>query len=65
MSMGKWETWVRDAARVHFNNQRLRNADLMEWSSNAIEPQKGEVAAYLADVGMYVSIKIENDKRAT
>jgi len=37
--------------------------DIQEWSSGAIDPHANEVTAFVPDPGVYVSIKIENDKR--
>ena len=63
MSLRSFESAITYAARQHFNNQKLRVKDLMEWSSGEIKPEEGEVAAFLPSHGVWVAIKSEHDKR--
>jgi len=63
MSLRSLESAITYAARQHFNNQKLRVKDLMEWSSVEIKPEEGEVAAFLPLHGVWVAIKSEHDKR--
>lgn len=63
MSMRTLESAVLYGAREMFNNRKLRLKDIQEWSSGELEPHDGEVAAYVPDPGVWVSVKTECDKR--
>lgn len=63
MSMATLERAILAGARIVFCNNRLRNKDIQEWSSWTIEPYEGERVAFVADPGVYVAIKAEQDKR--
>ena len=63
MSIQSLEREIRAAAQVYFCNPKLRNKDIMEWSSATIAQQNGEVVAHLESLGVWVAILTENDKR--
>lgn len=57
------ERQLREEAKDILNNRGLRNKDILEWSTGAIEPHDGEVTAYLPKMGVYVSVAVHQDKR--
>ena len=63
MGMAQLENAILAAAKRHFKNPKLKKKDLLEWSTGEIAAQAGEVTAWIADPGVYVAIKTENDKR--
>lgn len=63
MSFATLERAILQGSRISFNNPKLRMKDIQEWSSGKIEAPDGEVSIYIDDPGVYVSIKIEHDKR--
>ena len=63
MSMASFEREILAGARVAFNNLRLKNKDIQEWSSAGIAPHDGEVVLFIKNTGVWVAIKKENDKR--
>jgi hypothetical protein len=63
MSMATLERAILGGAKVVFNNPKLRQKDIQEWSSGEIKPHDGEVCARIPDPGVNVAIKAENDKR--
>lgn len=63
MSMATLERAILAGARLVFKNNKLRMKDIQEWSSGEIDQHDGEVIAHIPDPGVYVSIKVENDKR--
>lgn len=64
MSMATLERAVLAGARVVFNNPKLKNADIQEWSTGKIDPQIGESVAHVDDPGVWVAVKTQCDKRA-
>lgn len=65
MSLRSLESAILANARHLFVNGRLRLKDIMEWSSGEIKPQAGEVTERLPEIGAWVTIKKEHDKRPT
>lgn len=64
MSMQTLERAILAGAKAFFNNPKLRNKDIQEWSSGSLDSQmKDEVVGYIPDPGVWVAIKKENDKR--
>ncbi len=63
MSMGELERATLAAARVAFNNPKLRRKDLMEWSTAEPTAEPSEVVLWVSKPGVYVAIKAEHDKR--
>ena len=55
---------VLEGAKVVFANPKLKMKNILEWSSEEIDPHYGEVSAYVPDPGVYVAILLENDKRS-
>lgn len=63
MSIRAMESAITAEARWYFNNRTLRVKDLVEWSTALIKPVAGEVVAKMPLSGVYVSVKVEHDKR--
>ena len=63
MSMASLEKAILEGARVVFCNPKLRKKDIVEWSSGAIMAQAGETVVGVPDLGVYVAVKTEHDKR--
>jgi high-affinity K+ transport system ATPase subunit B len=63
MGMRELERLICASARVVLNNRKLRVKDIMEWSTGEINPQDGEVVIRVADLGVWVAVKKEHDKR--
>lgn len=63
MSMATLERAIRLSAQKLFNNPKLRNKDIMEWSTCTITPEADEIVAWLADPGVNCAIKTKDDKR--
>lgn len=63
MSMRDLEREIREEAKKLFNNLKLRNKDIMEWSTAHIKPHDGEVTEYLKEIDVFVAVKTEMDKR--
>lgn len=64
MSMRTLEAAILRGARTVLKNSKLRQKDILEWSSGDIEPHDGEVVVNVPDPGVFVSVAIEHDKRA-
>lgn len=62
MSMATLENAILAAAKRHFKNPKLRKKDLLEWSTAEIKAREGEVTAWIADQGVYVSISVDLDR---
>jgi hypothetical protein len=62
MSMRSLEAEILAQAREVFNNRKLRQKDILEWSSGHIKPQAEEVVAKLPN-GIRVAVAPEHDKR--
>ncbi len=62
MSMATLERAVLAGAKLVFKNPKLKMKDIQEWSSGEIDAHEGEVVAYVSDPGVFVAIKVENDK---
>lgn len=66
MSMRYLNRTIRVSAQAFFCNKKLRDKDILEWSSGTITPEDDEVVAWLADPGVNVAIKKKtNDKRTS
>lgn len=63
MSMATLERAILAGAKAVFNNPKLRQKDIQEWSSGEIKEHGGEVSVYVSDPGVYVAVKVEFDKR--
>lgn len=64
MSMATLEREIVAEARVIFNNPKLRNKDLREWSTGEIAPDgDDEVVAYCPTLGVFVCIFKRDDRR--
>lgn len=63
MSLTSVERAIRLEAQGIFQNRKLRNKDIMEWSTGEIAARDDEVTVYLPEAGVWVAIKKELDKR--
>lgn len=57
------ERQIREEAKKIFCNSKLRNKDLLEWSTGEIEGHEDEVTAFLPGTNVWVAIKKDLDKR--
>lgn len=64
MSIATLERAILVGARALLRNPKLRMKDVLEWRTGVIDPQAGEVVAFVTDPGVYVAVKVEQDKRA-
>ena len=63
MGMTTLERAVLAGAKLAFNNPKLRMKDIQEWSTGDMDPMEGEVVVRVPNPGVYVAIRVENDKR--
>jgi hypothetical protein len=63
MSLATLERAILKGAQSAFNNPKLRQKDILVWSTAEMEPEAGEVVLRIPDPGAYVCIKAEKDKR--
>lgn len=64
MSIVTLEREIVAAARVVLKNPKLRNKDVMEWSTTIIKPKTGETTINTGKpLSIYVTVKKEMDKR--
>lgn len=59
MSMKTLEAAILKELRVVANNPKLRQKDIMEWSTGLIEQQEGETLYFLPELGVRVAVKVE------
>lgn len=45
------------------NNSKIRQKDIMEWSTGEIKPEEGESHFYLPDMKIHVCVKLPVDKK--
>lgn len=63
MSFASLEREVVAQTRVLLCNAKIRNKDIMEWSTGTPEAQEGEIAVKLSGLGVTVVISKTLDKR--
>jgi hypothetical protein len=64
MSMAKLERAILASARVILANPKLKQADIIEWSTGTVEAQDdSEVVVRVPDPGCNICIKKTSDKR--
>lgn len=63
MSMASLERAILVGAREVFKNVKLRQKDILEWSTGELKAGTDEVVARVPDPGVYVAIDKVNDKR--
>lgn len=63
MSMKALEIAILRATRTIFNNAKLRQKDILEWSCGEIDARDGEVVEWVRYPGVFVSVATEHDKR--
>ena len=63
MSMQALERQIRLEAQKILNNPKLRNKDILAWSSGPVEAEEGEVVIRCEQLGINVCVAAEHDKR--
>ena len=63
MSFAGLERAVMAELREVVNNRRLRNKDLLKWSTGQVDSEEGEVVVHLPRLGVNCAIAREHDKR--
>lgn len=65
MSMASLEREIVATARNVLRNPKLRNKDILEWSTGDIKAGEGEVIVHLpAPLSVNVCVATEDDKRS-
>lgn len=59
MSLRSLEAAILVEAKQVVGNSKLRQKDIMEWSTGNIEPQEGEKVYELPGIGVNIAIKEE------
>lgn len=62
MSLRSFEAEMLQEARRVTGKNRLRQKDIMEWSTGAVEQVDGEVHYYLPDLKIHIAVKAEEVK---
>jgi hypothetical protein len=57
--MQSLERAVLAELRVVAKNSKLRQKDIMEWSTGKVEAQEGETLYFLPELGVNVSVKVQ------
>ncbi len=65
MSFATLERAVLHEARAVFNNRKLRQKDIIEWTTGEIEKHDGETIVTLPVLGIQVAVGTEHDRRAS
>lgn len=63
MGMRTLEAAVLAEARELFKNPKLRQKDILAWSTGNVTPEPGEVVARTEGLQVDVCVKVEHDKR--
>ena len=63
MSMQALERQIRLKAAEILANPKLRNKDLLAWSTGPVEPEEGEIVIRCERLGINVCVAAEHDKR--
>ena len=63
MSMATLERAILAGARLVLKNPKLRQKDILEWSTGRCKPEDGEVEVRVDDPGVWVCVLKEHDKR--
>jgi len=58
MGMRQLETKILQELRIVASNKKLRQKDIMEWSSGGIEAHDGEEIYHLPELNVNVAIKV-------
>lgn len=61
MGIRKLESAILAEAKIVTGNKKLRQKDIMEWSTGKVKPEEGEKAFYLPTMGVNIAVK-ENTK---
>lgn len=59
MSRQQLEAAVLRELRIVANNPRLRQQDIMEWSTGPVTTEPGETAYWLPDLRVNVAVKVQ------
>ncbi len=63
MSLRTLERAILYGAQTVLQNAKLRQKDILEWSTSKVEPDPGEIVVRVPNPGVYVAVKKEFDKR--
>jgi len=58
MSMKTFEAEILQELRIIAKNNKLRQKDIMEWSTGTVKPREGETLYRLPELGVNVAVKI-------
>jgi hypothetical protein len=58
MSMKSLEAAILAELRVVANNKKLRQKDIMEWSTGTVKAEEGETLYFLPMLKVHVSVKV-------
>ena len=58
MSMRELEAGILAELKQVAKNTKIRQKDIMEWSTGKIEPQDGDTYFYLTLLGVHVCVKL-------
>jgi len=64
VSVTSLERVILAGAKQVLQNQGLKQADILAWSTGPLDAEKGEVAVRVADPGVYIVVKKDKDNRA-
>ena len=57
MDIRKLESAILVEARIVTNNKKLRQKDIIEWSTGEIKPEQGETLHYLPTLKINIAVK--------
>ena len=63
MSMRDANRAVRNEAALILKNPKLRQMDILEWSTGQVEPEDGEIVIYLPTLNVHAAFPASVDKR--
>lgn len=58
MGMRQLEAKILAEAKIVTGNKKLRQKDIMEWSTGTIQPQEGETLYYLPSLQVNITVKV-------
>ena len=66
MSLRSLEAAILLEAKKVVKNSKLRQKDILEWTTGDIKPREGEKVYYLPEMGVHIAIEdASNDSRKT
>ncbi len=61
--MATLERAILASARVILKNPKLKQKDILEWSTGTVVPKKDEIEVRIPDPGVNICVYKTNDKR--